>query len=77
MRDDSTMFSRRHAGSNDQFYIFCSHRSLAQLGHENLIIACFKCFLMYFFSLKYALTQAQVINIFYQHNFKTFVKILQ
>ena len=40
-----------------------SCRNLAQLGHKNLIFACFKCSFVDFFLLKYELTQAQVINL--------------
>ena len=42
-----------------------SRRNLAQLGHKNLIFACFKCSFVDFFLLKYELTQAQVIKLFY------------
>ena len=42
-----------------------SRRNLAQLGHKNPIFAYFKCSFVDFFSLKYELTQAQVIKLFY------------
>ena len=42
-----------------------SHRNFAQLGHKNLIFACFKCSFVDFFLLIYEWTQAQVIKLFY------------
>ena len=42
-----------------------SRHNLAKLGHINLIFASSKCNLVDFFLLKYALTQAQVIKVFY------------
>ena len=46
-------------------YFTASRRNLAQLEHKNLIFACFKCGFVDFILLKYELTQAQVIKLFY------------
>ena len=42
-----------------------SRCNLAQLGHKNLIFAFLKCSFVDFFLLKYELTQAQVMKVFY------------
>ena len=47
-----------------------SRHNLAQLGHKNIIFACFKHSFVGFFVLTYELTQAQVIKAFYKYKIK-------
>ena len=54
-----------HKAVKCHFIFTASRRNLAQLGHKNLIFACFKSSFVDFFLLKYELTQAQVIKLFH------------
>ena len=58
-------FIQNHHSYTINYTCTASRRNLAQLGHKNLIFACFKCNFGDFFLLKYQLTQAQVIQLFY------------